>query len=105
MKPAETALGICDICSMDCTSLFLLNKHLAIVHFKKEITSSFQQYFNSHENTCKQCPEEKSHPGVSAKLIHIGTVHEMSTQLLNSYKSTRSKELVTDIVKEETSLE
>ena len=67
----------CDICKMDCTNGFALNKHLAIVHFNKELVRHFPKFFDSHENLCKQCTgpgKFESHPGVSAKLLHIGRV-------------------------------
>jgi len=74
----------CEICNIQFTSSNGLLSHQALFHFKSEITKLLKHFFLYQENNCKKCPHlNKGIPGISNKIIHVGTVHGILEKLMH----------------------
>jgi len=79
----EPTQFICELCKIRYSSNNDLLSHLGTYHFKSEITNLLKYYFLYQDNYCRRCPDQtRAIPGLSAKIIHVGTVHGVSEKLL-----------------------
>ena len=73
----------CELCKIKFSSNNDLMSHLGVYHFKSEISNLLKHYFLYQDNSCRRCPDQtRAIPGLSAKVIHVGTVHGVSEKLL-----------------------
>jgi len=94
----------CEMCDTVFNSSDDLLSHQATVHFKSEISKLLRNYFLYQENYCRRCPGRKALPGITNKIVHVGTVHGACEKLVKDKKEAEKDKFIVlneDVIKEE----